>query len=125
MPLPRTIDKMRALMPGGNPNGYFINGTIKGISGFLLERLGVSEDELREVIQRVDDEDEVAAWLRTRVDVSIYPILNATLQRIEPRHSQDPEAVRAEYFEVLRDQPQLRTIFDILAADDHRRYSTE
>ena len=123
MLLPRTIDKIRALLPGGAANGYFINGTIQGLSGFLLERLGVNEDELRDVVCHAADDDDVAAWLRTRVDVSIYPALNATLQRIEPRHAEDPGKVRAEYAEILAKQPELRTIFDILDADDRLRYA--
>lgn len=117
------FDKVRALMPGGVANGYFINATIQGISGFLLERLGVSEAALCDAVREARDEDEVAAWLRGRVDVSTYSSLNATLQRIKPHHAQNPEFVRAEYADTLAQHPELLTIFDILDADDLRRYS--
>lgn len=123
MLLPRTIDKARALMPGGVANGYFIDGPIQGISGFFLQRLGVSEAAFYGAVREAATEDEVATWLRSCVDVSIYPSLNATLQRITPQHAQSPELVRAEYADTLALYPELHTIFDILDADDRRRYS--
>jgi hypothetical protein len=122
MLMPRTIDKLRAQLPDGNPGGYFINGRIKGISGYLLERLGIGEDDLRAAIARADSEDEVAAWLRERTDVSQYPAINATLRRIKPKHAEDEAYLRGEYAATLEQHPELEFIVDIIDADDRRHF---
>jgi len=122
MVMPRTIDKLRAMLPGGNPGVYFINGRIKGISGYLLDRLGIAETDLLEAVARAQNEDEVAAWIRERTDASQYPQINATLRRIRPKHSQDEAYFREEYAETLREHPELEFVIDIVDADDERRF---
>lgn len=122
MIMPRTIDKLRALLPGGNPGVYFINGRIKGISGYLLERLGIAEAELQAAVARARTEDEIAAWIRERTDASRYPEINATLRRIRPKHSQDEAYFRQEYAETLRERPELEFVMDIVHADDARMF---
>jgi len=118
--MPRTIDKLRALLPGGNPGEYFINGEIPGMSGFLLDRLGITEDALREVVARAADEGEVAAWLRDHTDGSQYAALNEAMRRSRPRHAQDPEYFAELYAITLASHPELERIVDIIDADDRR-----
>lgn len=120
--MPRTIDKLRGHLPGGDPGGYFINGRIKGISGYLLERLGVAEADLLGIIARAASDDEVAAWLRERTDPSQYATVNATLRRIRPKHSEDEAFFRDEYAQTLQQHPELEYILDIVDADDRRRF---
>lgn len=122
MLMPRTIDKLRGRLPGGDPGIYFINGKIKGISGYLLERLGVGEDALFDAVASCETEDDVAAWLREHTDASQYPAINETLRRIKPKHAEDPEWFRQEYAETLALHPELEIIMDIVDADDRRRY---
>jgi hypothetical protein len=122
MLMPRTIDKLRAQLPGGDPGIYFINGKIKGISGYLLDRLGITEADLMEAVKRSASEDEVAAWLRERTDAAQYPAINATLRRIKPKHAEDEAYFRSEYAETMREHPELEFIVDIVDADDRRRY---
>ena len=50
--MPRTIDKIRAMLDGGKKGEYIINAQVTGISGFLLERLGITEAELREAVKK-------------------------------------------------------------------------
>jgi len=90
MLMPRTIDKLRAFLPGGHPGVYFLNGQIKGISGYLLERLGISQEDLFAVVRSAKDEAEIAQWLRERIDATQYPAINQTLRRIKPKHTQEP-----------------------------------
>ncbi len=118
--MPRTIDKLRGLLPGGNPGEYFINGKIPGMSGFLLDRLGITEDVLREVVARAADERDVAAWLRENADTSQYPALNEAMRRSRPRHAQDPEYFAELYAITLALHPELERIIDIIDADDRR-----
>lgn len=123
MLMPRTIDKLRGRIPGGNPDGYFINGPIKGISGFLLDRLGVTEEALFEAVVRANTEDDVAQWLRERVDIATYPAINASLRHIRPKHAEDPELFRDLYAETLAAHPNLEFIVDIVDADDTRIFN--
>lgn len=55
--MPRTIDKLRARLPGGDPGTYFINGKIKGMSGYLLERLGITETDLLAAVAAAADDN--------------------------------------------------------------------
>lgn len=123
MLMPRTIDKLRGRLPGGDPGVYFINGEIKGISGYLLERLGISEQALYEAVAGCDTEDDVAAWLRKHADASQYPAINETLRRIKPKHAEDEAWFRKEYAETLALHPELNVIVDIVDADDRRRFA--
>lgn len=118
MLLPRTIDKLRALLPGGNPGVYFINGQILGISGYLLMRLGVTQEELSAEVARAESDDDVAAWLRGRVDTGMYSEINAALARLKPKHAQDEAFVRDLYKETLAAHPELEFLIDIIDADD-------
>ena len=118
--MPRTIDKLRAQLPGGNPGFYFINGRIKGISGYLLERLGIGEAELREAIAGAANDDEVAAWLREHTDAAQYSAIGATLRRIKPKHAEDEAYFRSEYAATMALRPELEFIVDIVDADDER-----
>lgn len=122
--MPRTIDKIRATLDGGKKGVYIINAQVTGISGFLLERLGITEAELREAVQREPNDEAVAGWLRTRVDTSLYPKLNAMLPRIEAQHASDPAFVRDFYKETMAEHPELVTMFDIIEADDRRMFQS-
>jgi hypothetical protein len=123
MLMPRTIDKLRARLPGGNAGVYFINGTqMKGISGYLLERLGVTESALLETVRTAPDEASIAAWLREQTDATEYPAINQTLRRIKPKHTENEALFCQEYVETLHERPELEYIVDIIDADDLRRF---
>ena len=122
--MPRTIDKLRGLLPGGNPGEYFINGKTPGISQYLLDRLGITVEDLQATVASAADEDEIAAWLRERTDASQYPAINATLQRIKPKHAHDPEYFAELYAYTVATHPELEHILDIIDADDRRIFGT-
>jgi hypothetical protein len=124
MLMPRTIDKLRGFLPGGNPAEYFINGKTPGLSQYLLDRLGIALEDLQEIVARAADEEEIAEWLRARTDVSQYPAINATLQRIKPKHAHDPQYFAEIYAHTLALHPQLEHIVDIIDADDRRVFGT-
>jgi hypothetical protein len=120
--MPRTIDKLRALLPGGNPGVYFINGKITGISGHLLRYLGVDEGALSAAIAEAADEDEVAAWLRAHTDAAQYPALNDAFRRAKLKHVEDLAYVTEIYAETLAQHPDLVHMMDIIDADDRRMF---
>ena len=114
--LPRTIDKLRATLPGGNPGVYGITG----MSGRLLEWLGVDEEAMRAAVAAAKDDDEVAAWLRAHTDASQYPEFN---ERTENRAVTDiPDRARfaANYPWWAEGGPRL--MVDVLEEDDRRMF---
>jgi hypothetical protein len=118
--MPRTIDKLRARLPGGNPGAYFINGKVTGLSGFLLQRLGIQEAALLEAVTNASSDADVAAWIRNNTDASQYPGIGETLRRIRPQHAEDPAYFHELYAETLAANPELKFILDIVDADDRR-----
>jgi hypothetical protein len=115
--MPRTIDKLRAEMPGGNM-GTYLNRP-DGLSAFMCKRIGVDMDELRAVVTSAPDEDAVAVWLRERVTPDVATETSAklatmTMDRLPPEFQ---ERVRTNH-PVLAQRPELNTFFEIFEADD-------
>jgi hypothetical protein len=115
--LPRTIDKLRAELPGGDLGTYLNHDT--GFSAFVIRRVGLDMDEFRAEIGRAASEDDVAAWLSARIDPKLAPALNAKLETftVERMSANDQVLVR-ERHPVLAARPELSKILDILDADD-------
>ncbi len=119
--MPRTIDKLRAEMPGGNMGPYF--NRPDGMSAILCKRAGIDMDELRGVVAAAADEHAIAVWLRERVDPAKAEETSAklavlTLDRLPPEFQ---ERVR-ENHPVLAKRPELNVFFDIFEADDAEVY---
>ncbi len=115
--MPRTIDKLRAEMPGGNM-GKYLNRS-DGMSAVMCKRIGIDMEELRAVVARAASEDEIAAWLRERVSPALAADTSAklptfTMDRLPPEFQ---ERVR-ENHPVLAKRPELTAFFDIFEADD-------
>ena len=122
MLLPRTIDKLRALLPGGNPGVYLINSKVVGISGYLMLRLGITEEELKRVVADAASEEDVVAWVQTKADPKTYAEISGTISHLQPKHSEDEAFVREMYKEILSEQPDLKYLVDIIDADDRRMF---
>jgi len=116
--MPRTIDKLRATLPGGNPGAY----KIAGFSGRLLERLGVGEAELCETVRRASCDEDVAIWLRARTDVSKYPAINAYFESLVHEKLQDPAGFDERY--PVRKRLGLNKLLDVLEADDRESFKS-
>ena len=114
----RTVDKIRATLPGGNLGSY----QITGFSSRLLERLGIVESQLREAIAHARSDDEVAAWIRERSDPAKYSEINAGFERLTiGERLGDPEFV-ARYPVVKRLPPEASRL-DMLIADDQESFA--
>jgi hypothetical protein len=78
--MPRTIDKLRAKLPGGKLGAYSITTAFApGLSLMLLDDIGVTEECLLEIVQKVSVEHEIADWLRRQADLSRVVSLNEKL----------------------------------------------
>jgi hypothetical protein len=67
--LPRTIDKIRASLPGGNIGAYHLPGG----SSRLMEVLGITPEQLTEAVKNAQTDEDVAAWIAA----------NGTLEHVE------------------------------------------
>ena len=120
--LPRTVDKLRAELPGGNIGPYLNHDT--GFSAFVVRRLGLDMNEFREAVAKAPDEDAVVEWLAARVDASTAPALNAKLETfVVERMSAEDQVLVRERHPVMAAKPELSKILDILEADDEFDWS--
>jgi hypothetical protein len=119
--LPRTIDKLRAELPGGNLGQYLNHET--GFSAFVVKRLGLDMREFRAAVAQAADEGDVAAWLAARIDPAGAPALNAKLETfVVERMSPADQLLVRERHPVMAERPELSKILDILDADDRRAF---
>jgi hypothetical protein len=115
--LPRTVDKLRAELPGGHPGAY-INED-RGFSAYVVRRMGLNMNEFRQAVADAADEAAVEKWLADRVDAGAATALNAKFESfiVERMSAQDQELVR-QLHPVMGRRPELSKILDILQADD-------
>jgi hypothetical protein len=110
--LPRSIDKVRATLPGGNLGQY----SIAGFTHMMLEMLNISIDSFTVAIAKAEDDDAVAAFVRANTMVDERNHWNAFISTREPRGGNREEAY--ETYPWLRDRPDLIYALDVLAGDD-------
>jgi uncharacterized protein DUF5069 len=121
--LPRTIDKLRANLPGGKIGAYTIRGSsplLPGLSLVLLDGIGVTEQRLLEVVERASVEEEIAEWLRQNGDLSTTAALNKKLlgRRIEDVQAVVPPAVIAKVYPCMNEMAKTTPMFEVLLEDD-------
>ncbi len=111
--LPRTIDKIRATLPGGNLGPY----RIQGFSQRMLDAIGVTEDKLRDAVSKAETEDDVVAWLRQNANTSAYADFTSYITKRSLDDVADREAF-AKRYPVVERRPELHYLVDVLEADD-------
>jgi hypothetical protein len=115
--LPRTIDKLRAELPGG-AMGRYLNEP-RGLSSYVLYQLRIDMNELRAVVASARDEDEVIAWLRERLDPARVEETNRKMSVLGiDRLSPDDQVQVRERHPIMAQRPELVRFFDIFEADD-------
>ena len=113
----RTVDKLRATLPGGNLGIY----KIPGFSERVLKGLGIDEGELRDVVARAAGDAEVAAWIAARVAPERFAEINAAI-------SSRTVASRLEDAEWMHNNPVAKTLspetplIDFLIVDDRAAF---
>jgi len=123
--LPRTIDKVRATLPGGDLGDYILTGR-NSMSAYLLHKLRIDVDELRDVVARAAGEGDVEAWLRERVDPAAVESVNGKLlgSRIDAAPP-DMLALIHERHPWLASRPDVVNAFEMLEADDARTFASQ
>jgi hypothetical protein len=113
----RTVDKIRATLPGGNLGEY----QITGFSSSLLNRLGIVEGLLREAIAKAPSDREVADWIARHSDPARYAEVNASLERQTiGERLDDPEFLKR--YPVARQLAPESSRLDLLLADDKEAF---
>jgi hypothetical protein len=117
--LARTIDKLRASLPGGNLGVYYI----RGFSATLLSELGIDEAALRDAVARAHSDDEIVGWVREHSDPARYDEINALLRsrRIADRID-DPEFVAR--YPIVATLPREMPLLDMLDRDDRSMFAS-
>ncbi len=109
----RTVDKMRASLPGGNLGAY----QIPGFSAQMLEAVGINEDALRDEVKRASNDAEIAAWIRQRTTPEKIVAFNEKILERRVKHRLDDEAWRKKYPHAVHLPPEMPLI-DMLSKDD-------
>lgn len=116
--LPRSIDKARAYLAGGNRNQY----NIPGITGRMLDQFGISHDDFVAAVGAATSEADVVAFVRRHASQTTIDEWNAWVNARQPRGNRDLPEVH-ETYPWLKDRPDLILALDILAEDDRRFFA--
>ena len=116
--LGRTIDKMRALIPGGVPGEY----RLRGFSERMLAALKIDADEMLTVVQNAENENDVVQWVRQRSDPSTYDRLNSAM--VNRRQSDIMPEYKDEFVQLYPDDVRAahELLFDVMDADDRKAF---
>lgn len=117
MMLARTVDKARALLPGGDPGSYWIS---PGLSAYLLGRLRISEEEFVAAVREAQSDDDVAAFVRARVDPGRIERIDATIGTLSV--AQVTQELRERFVRTYGERPPGELIIDVLAQDDRKTF---
>ncbi|MDQ2865313.1 MAG: DUF5069 domain-containing protein [Candidatus Eremiobacteraeota bacterium] len=110
--LPRTIDKVRATLPGGKTGEY----NISGFSETLLETLGIPLQNFTAAVANSASDEDVGKFVQSSATPERIAQWNAMIRERQP-HGGDREAAYKSY-PWLRDRPDLVLALDVLAEDD-------
>lgn len=113
----RTVDKLRATLPGGNIGLYKIDG----FSSRLLKALGITEDALRDAIAQAQTEGDVAAWIVRNSDPSRYEAFNVNMEERKLKDVIDDPTFFERYPDA-REYPLDTRLFDLIIADDRKMF---
>jgi Domain of unknown function (DUF5069) len=116
--LPRTIDKARASLPGGNLGDY----RLRGISGRLLDHLGIPEDRFVAAVGAAVDDDAVVEWLKSETTQAKIDAWNAFVKEYVPLGG-DRAKIQEAFPWLQPDAQQSLLALDLLPEDDRRAFA--
>jgi hypothetical protein len=111
--LARTIDKTRAKIQG-TLGPYKIQ---PGISGYVFEGLGITEEQFTEAVRSATSDDDVVKWVHANTDAAKYAALNDMLVNRRIRDDEHRAQVLPAY-PLLGGRPDLWNWFEIFELDD-------
>ena len=111
--LARTVDKVRATLPGGDPGDY----KMAGLSTDLLTRLDIDLDDLCSIVALARSEDDVVHWILKHTTAEARDRVNAELAALTIRDRVE----RPGFFErnaIAKDLPLETPVFKMLEYED-------
>jgi len=114
--LPRSIDKIRATLPGGHLGDY----AIPGITAMMLETFDVPLADFTETVRLAASDEDVAAFFLARATPPVIETWNAKVTAREPAGGD--RAVALERYPWLSERPELTAVVDVLEEDDRRSF---
>ncbi len=123
--LPRAIDKTRAELPGGNLGAYLIlSDEVVTMSAMFYRKMGVTHEEFAAAVASADSEDDVAAWLRARIEPAQVDGWHARLFGIRLADIPAPTRERVlERHPVGKTMPDSALLVDVIDGDDAEMFA--
>ena len=115
--LPRSIDKIRATLPGGKLGEY----VIAGFTTTMLETLGIGLADFTEAVRTAASDDEVATFVKSRATADGIASWHAYALARKPRGGDRDAAIATYPFLAGREEHGLS--LDVLAEDDADMFS--
>ena len=115
--LPRSIDKARAALPGGNLGEY----TIEGFTTMMLEMFGIADGDFIARVQAATTDDEIAAFVLARASAEQIAAWNVLVSQRLPRNGD--RAAALEHYLWLGKRPDLILALDVLEEDDRQIFA--
>ncbi|MDQ6930059.1 MAG: DUF5069 domain-containing protein [Candidatus Eremiobacteraeota bacterium] len=118
--LPRTIDKLRATLPGGNRGLY----NLEGWSRRMMDAVGVTEEQMLAAVASAQSDEEVAAWLHAHARMEKYAEFTSYIfnYRVCDARANDPQGYPQRY-PIAAERPDIVYHADLLVADDQALFS--
>ena len=110
--LPRTIDKARADLPGGNPGDY----RMPGFSERMLEILGIDGEAFASEVGRARSDEDVARFVASSTTPEKIAEWNDFILHRLPSGGDRNAAY--ERYPWLRERPDIILALDVLTEDD-------
>jgi Domain of unknown function (DUF5069) len=112
--LPRSVDKFRAALPGGNLAGY----TIEGFTTTMLEKLGITPAALQAVVAAAKSDEDVASYVLEHAVAGGADAWNGYARNRELYLGNRAEAIAENPW--LADHPEIKYSLDFLQyMEDH------
>jgi hypothetical protein len=115
--LPRSIDKARATLPGGDPGPY----VIPGFTGMMLDTLGIPADAFVAAVAAATTDEAVVAFVTSQTTPEKIAAWNAFVSQRQPRNGDRVAAL--ETYPWLGERPDLILGLDVLDEDDRRYFA--
>ncbi len=115
--LPRSIDKARASLPGGNLGEY----TMKGFTATMLEMFGITAEDFIVRVHAATTDEEIAAFVRATASAEQIAAWQALVGKRLPRNGDRAAAI--EHYPWLANRPDLILTLDVLEEDDRQMFA--
>ena len=114
----RTVDKVRATLPGGDLGVY----KVEGFSTRVLTGLGLDLEDFSSIVALAQSDDDIAQWLLKHTTQEARDQVNAKLSAITIRDRMD-SAGFFERYPIAKELPPETTLLEMLDYDDRAMFA--